>query len=82
MVKLSTKNMIPLKKEMAAWWIGNTETGEDSFIEKHTLPIGTFCGNFQWTNSGKSSVISFVAMPEPGIFNRYGVMVEDGECQP
>jgi hypothetical protein len=74
-MKLRESMMIPLKKEMTAWWYGDIEKGE-TYLEKQTLPEGTPCGNFKIILEDEShSIVQFTAMVKSGIFNRYRVLI-------
>lgn len=74
--RFSTAKMIPLKKPLTAWWYAAIEGDACGYIEKHQLPAGVQCGDFRVEIVGKAgSIVSFLSHIEPGIFNRYRVLV-------
>lgn len=78
--KFSTVKMIPLKKSLDAWWYATVEGGEYWYVEKHRLPAGTQCGDFRVDVIGKTgAIVSFLAMYDKGIFNRYRILVRDNK---
>lgn len=80
--KFSTVKMIPLKKPIAAWWYTSIEGEACGCVEKHHLPAGTQCGDFRVDVIGKTgAIVSFLAMYDRGVFNRYRILVKRGKCE-
>lgn len=74
-MKVNSGKMQPLKKKLEAYWMVEGKERPDTALGMVTLPAGTMAGYWQWRHGVNLTIMRFVGMPSPGMFNCYMVLI-------